>query len=962
MKQIMLRGHQKPGVARRLFWQKGFLAALLAGTALSGPAWANTLPTGGDVVAGQGAIAQDGAAMTITQATDQMTINWQSFSIGAGNSVTFVQPSASSVALNRVLGADVSVIQGALTANGHVFLTNPNGILFSPTAQVNVGGLVASTLSLSDEDFMAGRYDFSGTSQNAITNQGQITAPGGTIALIAARIVNEGTLEATGGAVLLGAGSRVTLDLGGPVPLEVDNNTLETLIDNGGAIRADGGVVWLTSQAADSLTSSVINTTGLIAAQTLETGENGEIILFAHGGTAQVGGVLDASAPAGGDGGFIETSGKTVRISDKARITTLAPSGQTGKWLIDPNDFTVAASGGDMTGAAVTAALTTTNFEIETDTMGTADGNGNIFINDAISWAANTLTLTAERDININAVMSATGTAGLTMTTDEDGFIRAGFGEGNTFAGKVDMAATTNLTINGDVYTIVTDWAGLQAMSVGLMGHYALGNDIVGDVFTPIGNSAFNFFNGTFDGLGHVVSGLTYNNPDQQNVGLMGYATNAVFRNVGLTEVDITANGRVGALVGTGDGLTINNVFATGSVTHGTGEFTSHFGGLVGTFGTARSYIGNSYADVTVNGRNNSGGLAGTLRNVYVENSFATGNVTGRSWVGGFAGELDDNSTLTNSYATGTVTANEDYAGGLIGAINQSFVLESYATGNVTNLTGYGAGGLAAEAWGAVIENSYATGAVSGHNLTAGLIGGTDSSITNSYAIGLVTATGTSFGGLVAETSEPDFITNSFWDTETSGQETSAGGIGKRTDEMSDPSTFAEWDIVESSSAPAGPPTFASGGGHIWTMRPVGGGGGGGGGSGGSDGGSSGNTTTTPHVQVARSVAIQGAVPQTPSAARASAPQPHASLPVASPPVQGTVSTNSGLRFVEVSAGPSTPTSEGGEASAQEGASPAVPSTEGGMDASGFMRVFVVNGGIRLPEATSEPSGEETTQ
>ena len=97
-----------------------------------------------------------------------MAIDWQSFSIGKGNTVNFVQPSASAVALNRVLGSDVSVIQGALNANGQVFLINPNGVLFSPSAQVNVGSLVASTLSISNADFMAGNYRFEGSSSNAI--------------------------------------------------------------------------------------------------------------------------------------------------------------------------------------------------------------------------------------------------------------------------------------------------------------------------------------------------------------------------------------------------------------------------------------------------------------------------------------------------------------------------------------------------------------------------------------------------------------------------------------------------------------------------------------------------------------------------------------------------------------------------------------------------------------------------
>jgi filamentous hemagglutinin family protein len=123
---------------------------------------AGDLPTGVQIVGGVGSISQSGQVMTINQSSAKLAADWQSFSIGAGNTVNFVQPSASSVALNRVLGSDVSVIQGALNANGQVFLINPNGVLFTPTAQVNVGGLIAATLNLSTADFMTGNYKFEG--------------------------------------------------------------------------------------------------------------------------------------------------------------------------------------------------------------------------------------------------------------------------------------------------------------------------------------------------------------------------------------------------------------------------------------------------------------------------------------------------------------------------------------------------------------------------------------------------------------------------------------------------------------------------------------------------------------------------------------------------------------------------------------------------------------------------------
>ena len=119
-------------------------------------------PVGGVVAVGTASINTGATNTTINQSSQNAVINWQSFNIAAGQTVQFVQPNSSSVALNRVLGSDPTAIFGSLLANGNVFLVNPNGVLFGRGAQVNVGGLVASTLNLSDRDFMSGNYRFSG--------------------------------------------------------------------------------------------------------------------------------------------------------------------------------------------------------------------------------------------------------------------------------------------------------------------------------------------------------------------------------------------------------------------------------------------------------------------------------------------------------------------------------------------------------------------------------------------------------------------------------------------------------------------------------------------------------------------------------------------------------------------------------------------------------------------------------
>ena len=129
--------------------------ALLAGAT---PLYAG--PSGEQVVAGQASVSRAGTSTLITQTSNNVAINWQSFNIGVSEAVRFAQPSASSIALNRVLGQNPTEILGSLTANGQIFILNPNGVLFGRGAQVDVGGLVASTLRLGTEDFMAGRYRF----------------------------------------------------------------------------------------------------------------------------------------------------------------------------------------------------------------------------------------------------------------------------------------------------------------------------------------------------------------------------------------------------------------------------------------------------------------------------------------------------------------------------------------------------------------------------------------------------------------------------------------------------------------------------------------------------------------------------------------------------------------------------------------------------------------------------------
>lgn len=207
--------YRSPALQNALSTLKPLVWVLATAGLLSLPAHAqlaaHALPTGGRVAAGSASISSAGSALRVDQSTNKAVIDWQSFNIGSGASVRFNQPSSSSITLNRV-GADGgrSLIDGGLTANGQVWLLNPGGALFGPTANINVGGLLASSLKLGNDDFMGGTYRFSKDGTGSILNQGKLAAKdGGYIALLAPEVRNEGVITARLGTVALASGNEL---------------------------------------------------------------------------------------------------------------------------------------------------------------------------------------------------------------------------------------------------------------------------------------------------------------------------------------------------------------------------------------------------------------------------------------------------------------------------------------------------------------------------------------------------------------------------------------------------------------------------------------------------------------------------------------------------------------------------------------------------------------------------------
>jgi filamentous hemagglutinin family protein len=319
-------GSDSPWMSR--LWRALYPLRLLGLAGLCGPAIAG--PTGGQVTTGSGQITQSGTTTTIQQSSQVLGLNWLSFNVGANETVNFVQPGRNSIAVNQILSSSGSEILGHLNANGQVWLINPNGILFGSNAEVNVGGLVASTLAATATDG-AGSTSFSGGGAGSIVNRGTLTAAkGGYVALLGNSVSNQGVVSAQLGTVAFGAGSAVTLSFAGNklLQIEVDRSTLDALAENKGLIEADGGTVYMTAGAANSLLASTVNTSGVIRATSFEN-HDGTIVLSAGlpAGKVTVEGLLDVSSDQGVGGEVTATAGS---VSVGANATVNASGGAGG--------------------------------------------------------------------------------------------------------------------------------------------------------------------------------------------------------------------------------------------------------------------------------------------------------------------------------------------------------------------------------------------------------------------------------------------------------------------------------------------------------------------------------------------------------------------------------------------------------------------------------------------------------
>lgn len=389
-------------------------------------------PSGEVLVQGMADFQRSGGTLTIEQLTDRAITNWDSFSIDSGEVTRIIQPSAAAAMLNRVTGGDPSAIHGTLQANGAVYLINPNGILVGPGGRIDSASFVASTLNVTDDEFMAGGdLNFSGDSTARVENYGTVRGIDGDVVLIAREVVQAGTVEASGSA-LLAAGSEVLLreDLSAGNRIYIKAESADGSIEQSGQVEAARAEL---AAAGGNAFALAINSNGLVRAQGIEERE-GEVWLTARSGTIASSGTLEATK--GDTGGTIHLHAPAIELSD---TTVIKAEGEHGGGTI----YIGTREAG----------------EVETDTLDVAQG---ALINaDAITAGdGGEVILWSEERTDFEGTVSARGGS----ASGDGGFVEVSSAGNLRFDGIADLRAESGssglLLLDPDTVEIINGGAG----------------------------------------------------------------------------------------------------------------------------------------------------------------------------------------------------------------------------------------------------------------------------------------------------------------------------------------------------------------------------------------------------------------------------------------------------------------------------------------------------------------------
>jgi filamentous hemagglutinin family protein len=678
------------------------------------------LPQGGHYVAGAGTIASGGAGLVVTQpASTRGVIDWNSFSIGKANTVTFDNDSGAT--LNRVTGGSRSAIFGSLNATGSVYLVNPQGVLVGPSGVIATGGrFVASTLDIPNCAFITGgTLTLAGSSNGKVVNLGKISSSGGDVFLIAHDVVvNAGSVSAPDGTAEYVTGQQVVLyESSSSRQVFVQISSKGTVVDRGTTQAAQ-----INLEAADGNIYALAGSGSRIRA-TGTAMRDGHIWLVAGNGHVTQQGTMTATN-ADGSGGTVDTLANTLTLKNDASV-------QAGLWNVSTPNFTIDSP---VAGAFVRS-LNAGTF-INATATGTNGASGDMTVLSNLDWQGPaSLALVAFRHVAIGpqTTIRNVGSGNLSLRADAAGIDNQGSVSNQ---GAIDWSGSTGLVssffdMNGGnspgivmlnpawaasafggpvsqytPYKLVNSLTDLNNINLDLAGNYALGRDVnaappPGTFNAPIGGfpsnfQSYSFFNGQFDGLGHTLSNLSI------NASASDFAPpGGLFSAIGATGIvrDLNVQGIIagpatlgdyGILAGTSSGI-VASVHSSGVISLPVAGISVHAGGLIGD-SRGLTYRSSSSADVSTLSAY-TGGLIGVDEG-NIRQSFATGNVAANGGgAGGLVGQAS--ALISQSYATGAVTAQQGAVGALTGQNLFSFIEQSFATGHLQAPAG--GGGVAAQ-------------------------------------------------------------------------------------------------------------------------------------------------------------------------------------------------------------------------------------------------------------------------
>ncbi|MDV3455892.1 MBG domain-containing protein [Sphingomonas sp. HF-S4] len=754
-------------------------ALLLASTAIVPlHAQAQSLPSGGSVAAGSAEIgAASGGALTIRQNSDAAIINWQSFDIDRGKRVDIVQPSATATLLNRVTGGMTTTIAGQLNANGRVFVVNPNGILITATGGVKAAGFVGSTLDIDDSDFMAGRYDFSGSS-GIVVNAGRIqVARGGYAALLGGKVDNKGLILAPLGKVGMGAGTRATLDFSGDGFLKVAIGAGERAeLGMSGRIAADGGTVILSAAQARAAARSTVNLSGVVEARGIDTSAGG--VTLTGGDIVLTGAMIDVSGTSGG--GSVRIGGDRQGLGDTARADTLRVDAASTIRA----DATAAGAGGDVvlwsdkatdfTGAISARGVGAKGGEAEVSSKGqlgyggTADLTGSAFgtllldpYNLTISSAPSSGTAgfaanANDSVLNASALTAALATANVTVQTGSNGSQVGNITVSAPLSWSSNATLTLNAASNIALNAAITAQAGGLTLVAGgtisqtgtiAIGRFTLSSGVFGTVAATLpgfeaGSFAVN--GGSFvratggDGTAatpwlladvYGLQGMTSLRSsnfalanDVDATGTVNWNGGAGFRPIGGQSGNLFESDFRGTL--DGRGYSIRNLYIHQPYYAASGLFVRLTNATIRNLrltGATIEFGGGSFGRV--------GGLAAyisgsVVNNVHIDGRITAGGAFGNA--GGIAYSAVD-STLSNISLAGTITADNVAAGVAYSLEGTSSVSNAYVTASIT---GDAAAGVAYGNYdGTSIRSTWVSGVLTGWDKAGISLGGSSGTI-----------------------------------------------------------------------------------------------------------------------------------------------------------------------------------------------------------------------------------------